>query len=674
MSALSGGQSAVSLSRPGQDDLTFWANHNGLAELDVQGEVGFGDMARILMRRRSNSDRMRAMRDRFTFKVHEMAALDTPDLIRVEVWGDGLAWLGQPKEIVVTRGRIFNLPVAIRNRGSNSVQIALSYGSEAPVSGAIPPGSTAGYFLKVIENSPGVRVGKVTLRTGGMPSEALLRVDVRPTATLRVHLAEPARVYLTAADGLAYAPKGAISRVTAMSAEYYFHVEKTFELELPAGETRIEATRGIEYDLSSRTVELQAGKMTEVTLPLKRWQNMARAGWYSSDAHIHANYTAVDHQVITPEDVRLQALAEDLNNANMMVANSGGSFIHDERYFEGKPNRLGSRDYIIYWNEEMRNRGLYGHMCLFNLKTLVRPIYTGFPDTPQSDDYPANYTQAEGAQKQGGAVTYAHPGYAATFEGASARELPVDLALGQIDAMDVLSNNFEEVSMELWYRLLNCGFRLAISAGTDAFTNVADHYTAGGGRVYVHAGQPLDYQQWIRNYKRGRSFASNGPSILFTLDGHEPGDEIRMAAGAARKFRLKALVETQIPLDRVEVIVNGKVLVSRSVAGQKRIALDEPIALERSSWVAVRALGPWHRLVLNDGGAFAHTSPVYVYMGDQPIAFRGDVRFYIDWVERLIARVKERGRFTTGERRAEVVALFERALQKYRQREAVAAP
>ena len=80
ISALSGGQGAVSMSRPGQDDLTFWANHNGLAELDVHGEVGFGDMARILMRRRSNSERMRAMRDRFTFKVQEMAALDTPDL------------------------------------------------------------------------------------------------------------------------------------------------------------------------------------------------------------------------------------------------------------------------------------------------------------------------------------------------------------------------------------------------------------------------------------------------------------------------------------------------------------------------------------------------------------------------------------------------------------------
>jgi hypothetical protein len=674
MSALSGGQGAVSMSRPGQDDLTFWANHNGLAELDVHGEVGFGDMARILMRRRSNSERMRAMRDRFTFKIHEMAAIDTPDLFHAELTAGGLKWLNQPKEIIVTQGRIFNLPVVIRNRDSGSATITLRYGSDAPVSASIPAGSAAGYFLKVVEPSPGVRQGRVILDTGERRIEAPLRLDVRPAARLRVHLSEPARVYVTAADGLAYAPKGAISRVTAMSAEYYFHAAKTFELELPAGETRVEATRGIEYALAGRTVELQPGKVTEVAVQLKRWRNMASVGWYSADAHIHANYTAVDHQVITPEDVQLQALAEDLNNANMMVANSGGSFIHDERYFEGKPSRLSSRDFIIYWNEEMRNRGLYGHMCLFNLKTLVRPLYTGFPDTPEPDDYPANYTQAEGAQKQGGAVTYAHPGYAANFEGASARELPVDLALGQIDAMDVLSNNFEDVSMELWYRLLNCGFRLAISAGTDSFTNVADHYTPGGGRVYVHTGQPLDYQQWIRNYKRGRSFASNGPSILYTLDDREPGDEIRVAAGAARRFRLKGLIETQIPLDRVEVIVNGKAVVSRSVAGQKRISLDESMALERSSWVAVRALGPWHRLLLNDNQAFAHSSPVYVYFGDQPIAFRGDVRFYIDWIERLIARVKERGRFTTGERRAEVVALFERALRKYQQIEVTAAP
>ncbi|MCP5114208.1 MAG: CehA/McbA family metallohydrolase, partial [bacterium] len=211
---------------------------------------------------------------------------------------------------------------------------------------------------------------------------------------------------------------------------------------------------------------------TEVTLRLERWVNMASQGWYSADAHIHANYTssAPHRQVITPEDVRLQTLGEDLNNANLMVANSGSGFLHDENRFEGKPHRLSLPAYVMYWNEEMRNSGIYGHMSFFNLKSLVHPLYTGFRDTPHWEDYPPNYAQAKGARDQGGAVTYVHPGYAPKLSGASARELPVDLALGEIDAIDVISNNPEEVAMELWHRLLNCGFRLSISAGTDAFT------------------------------------------------------------------------------------------------------------------------------------------------------------------------------------------------------------
>jgi hypothetical protein len=60
-------------------------------------------------------------------------------------------------------------------------------------------------------------------------------------------------------------------------------------------------------------------------------------------------------------------------------------------------------------------------------------------------------------------------------------------------------------------------------------------------------------------------------------------------------------------------------------------------------------------------------APCTYISGTSLITFRGDVRFYIDWIERLIARVKERGRSTTGERRAEVVALFERAYKRLQQ-------
>src|SRR6185436_10709974 len=80
----SAGQAAVSLSRAGQEDLSFWVNHNGLLQFDVEGEVGFGDMARVLLRRRANAEAIRQLRDRFTFRVQDPAALLTPELFRAE--------------------------------------------------------------------------------------------------------------------------------------------------------------------------------------------------------------------------------------------------------------------------------------------------------------------------------------------------------------------------------------------------------------------------------------------------------------------------------------------------------------------------------------------------------------------------------------------------------------
>jgi hypothetical protein len=489
----------------------------------------------------------------------------------------------------------------------------------------------------------------------------LLDEDGRPTA---------ARVYLTGADGLAYAPQGSINRYAAMSAEPFFHAEDSFSLDLPAGETLIEATRGQEYSLASQTVDLKAGTRPTVAVRLKRWVDMAARGWYSSDAHIHANYTAHHHQNITVRDVRLYAHGEDLNNANMMVANSSGAYLHDFQYFEGRPNALSDARYILYWNEEMRNGGPYGHMSFFNLKQLVYPMFTGTRNTPFTDDYPPNFTQAAAARKQGGAVTYVHPAVAPNFEnmgGVSARELPVDLALGEVDAMDVISNVDELAATEIWYRLLNCGFRLAVSAGTDSFTNVADHYTPGGGRVYVHSGSPLNYGEWVRAYKQGRSFASNGPVVSLTVDGKEPGEEVQFPAGARPRVRVKAQVETQLPLDRVEVVVNGKPVITREAAGRTRIDIDEEVALEGTSWIAARATGPWHRLVLNDAQTFAHTSPVYVRAGTRRLVVASDAAFYEEWVGKLIAQVNERGRFSRPEQRKEVMELFQRALEVYRQ-------
>ncbi|HUS08155.1 MAG TPA: CehA/McbA family metallohydrolase [Bryobacteraceae bacterium] len=667
------GQAAVSLSRPGQDDISFWVNHNGLLQFDAEGEVGFGDIARILLRRRANGEYLRELRDRFTFRVQNSTALLSPDIFRAEFTNGKLTWRSAPQNrFVAGSSRTFNIPVIVTNHDAKELSLQVLYKNDSMESAVrnvvIAPGASSALVLRAVETTLGPSAGKLTLQYAGAELATNVYFDIRPLVPLRVRLVNErggpvtARVYLTGSDGLSYAPRGSSSRISAMSAEYYFHAEDTFEIEMPAGDTLIEAARGQEYRLSSMRKVLEPGKPAEATLRLERWANMAEKGFWSADVHIHANYTAPHHQVIEPRDVRLQVTGEDLNVANMMVANSGGAFIHDRQYFEGRPHRLSSPENTIYWNEENRSSA-YGHMCFLGLTKLVEPFYNGFRNTPYWDDYPANYPLAQQVFDQGGAVSYAHPGMAANFEGASIKEMPVDLALGHKTAMDVLSNNDENATMELWYRLLNCGFQIPISAGTDAFTNVADHYIAGGGRVYVQSGQAFDYRTWIKAFREGRSFASNGPVVSLKVDGKAPGDEIRL--NSAGEITVEARVDTQVPLDKVDVMVNGRSVYSVSAAGKDSITFTQRLPVSGSCWVALRALGPRHRLILNDTMAFAHTSPVYVNVGGRPVRVPDDVRFYREWVERLIARTESSGRFASPDRKVEVLALFRKALGFY---------
>ena len=199
------------LSRPGQEDLTFWANHNGLEQIEVEGEVGFGDMARILLRRRSNVEAIRKLRDRFTFRVQDMAALNTPDVFRAELTESGLVWRSRPERFAIAAGRTFNLPLIVENRTRAAVKVQAGFAASSMESAfpstELSAGAAGGYFLRVVESQPGTATGHLVVRAGDRQVGADVSFDVRPLVTLRVRLLDEdgrpaaARVYLTAADG-----------------------------------------------------------------------------------------------------------------------------------------------------------------------------------------------------------------------------------------------------------------------------------------------------------------------------------------------------------------------------------------------------------------------------------------------------------------------------------------
>ena len=98
-------------------------------------------------------------------------------------------------------------------------------------------------------------------------------------------------------------------------------------------------------------------------------------------------------------------------------------------------------------------------MCFLGLQRLVEPFYNGFRDTPYWEDFPANYPLAQqsrsGRRGQLRASRVHSDLRDRQHQGAAG-----GLALGQHTAMDVLSNNDENATVEMWYRLLNCGFHV----------------------------------------------------------------------------------------------------------------------------------------------------------------------------------------------------------------------
>ena len=175
---------------------------------------------------------------------------------------------------------------------------------------------------------------------------------------------------------------------------------------------------------------------------------------------------------------------------------------------------------------------------------------------------------------------------------------------------------------------------------------------------------PLTYEKWIEGYKAGRTFVSNGPLLSLKVDGNEPGAEIHLPVPGT--VRVSAAAVSNVPMDVLEPVVNGEVAaqVKRSGDGTS-LEMEQVLPLEKSSWVAARVWGPPHRFVMNDPHVFAHTSPVYVYVGDQKITVTKDAEILVAWIDRLIRDVAESPRFATEARRKEVLALFKRGRRYY---------
>jgi len=515
------------------------------------------------------------------------------------------------------------------------------------------------------------RTGPTTLHVTGMGggpyaswSEVSMTARRSRTATgsIRIRVLDadgsvvPARIYVGASDGRAYAPDGGFHRVIAVTETHYFHSPGESVVEVPAGRTTIEAMRGHEYRPHRVTVDVAAGGTQSLDLRLERLVDLPARGWYSGDNHVHDLHQG--RFGLSHEDFFLQLVAEDLHLTHALIHMDGTRLMGRWADLTGAPHPLSTNDHILQYGEEYR--GSLGHIAMLGVHQFILPLTGGANNTAYAQPT-LDLLYLDGARDQGGIAGYVHPFISPVDRPADAASslIPLDIALGRGDFYDIGALYSDELySAQMYYRFLNSGFRIAATGGTDNFSDVWRDPPPGADRTYVRIDGPLSVQAWLDGVRANRTFMSTGPLVFLDVNGHEPGDDVMLAAGAPAGIRVQAEALSIAPIGALEIIVNGNVAASVNAADSARIAFDGVVAIPDGGWIAARVTGPPSRWV-SDSYAFAHTSPVWVTRPGRTFTSADDAAFLAQAVDALWQRVQRTRWRSNAEREAFQAAVAE---------------
>jgi TolB protein len=483
----------------------------------------------------------------------------------------------------------------------------------------------------------------------------------------------PARVSVTGEDGRAYAPDATwmhaddrFVRAERPFEAHYFHSSGTSEVTVPAGRLDVEVTKGFEHHFEKKNVLIAAGRHSTLTVYLQplNLPRETRSQWVSGDVHVHMNYGGSYRN--TPKNLLAQAAAENLPIVEDLIVNKEQR-IPDIAYFISKVDPASTATNLLFHGQEFHT-SYWGHLDLLNLtRNFLIPGYAGYPNTAAASLFPANAIVADMAHEQRALVGYAHPFETVADPLTDARELPVDVALGKVDYIEVMGFSNHKLTAEVWYRLLNCGFHLPTAAGTDAMANFASlRGPVGLNRVYasVPAG-PLNINFWLDSVKRGRTFATNGPLLGFTLGGHQIGDEFRLPAGE-NKVKFTAWLRSFVPVDHLQIVCNGEVV--RDLKGDRESTdVEDTISISRSGWCLLRAWSEKAEHPVLDAYPYATTSPIYITVAGSPAKPTEDAAYFTTWIDRLIKAANENKDWNTEGEKTSVLNLLSYARTIYEQ-------
>ncbi|MGH9669506.1 MAG: CehA/McbA family metallohydrolase, partial [Terriglobales bacterium] len=616
-----------------------------------------------------------------------------------EIYFEETTWKARPefspdgKRLVYSSylGRQWNQLWLMPAEGGHPLQ--LTYGE---YDNTAPRWSPDGRHLAFISN----RSGKTELWLLELPGgaqrqlRAKQRKYLRPMARLLIRVLDAtgrptaARVSVTGADGLAYAPDDAWMRAddgydrSQMRFEaHYFHSPGTSPVTVPAGRVRVEVMKGFTNRFERRELDLVPDQQIALTVHLTSLKFPEPPGWrwVSGDLHVHMNYGGAYRN--TPKNMVAQADAEDVNVVENLIVNKEQR-VPDIAYAGTGLDAASQTGRLLVHDQEFHT-SYWGHLGLLDLRHLVLPDYAGYPGTAAASLSPSNSAVAALAHEQRALVGYVHPfddppdvqggvsGAAGSAKAPLTHALPVDVALGKVDYIEVMGFSEHRTTADVWYRLLNLGYRLPAGAGTDAMANFASlRGPVGMNRVFLPAPRAtlkLD-EGFYPALKRGATFVTNGPLVWFKLAERTPGGEVKLGPGK-HEVKVSAWLRSIVPVDHWEVVCNGKVVRTLELKGERESGdFTGTLPISESGWCLLRAWSEKAEHPVLDAYPYATTSPVYVTVEGAPVSSPEDAAYFVAWIDRVTEAVgKHTGWNTEAEKEAVMKTLAE-ARAVYEQR------
>jgi hypothetical protein len=409
-------------------------------------------------------------------------------------------------------------------------------------------------------------------------------------------------------------------------------------LMLPAGRYHVTWSGGPEYVTGERDVAVGPEQSDVISIRLERWIDPAASGWYSGDHHVHAagcSHYQDPAQGVGPDDIVRQVRGEGLNVGSVLTW--GPCYYHQRQFFSGKDDERSTKEMKLRYDLEISGfpSSHAGHLVLLGLRD------QDYPGTKRLEDWPSwTLPVLKWARQQGAVTGYAHSGWGLQIAG---RDIPSDevpafdgiganefiITVTDPDTVDFISAVDTPWPWELniWYHVLNVGFRTRLSGETD-FPCIYDD-RVGLGRTYAQL-ERLTFDNWLTAIRHGRSYVSDGRTHLmdFAVDGVAVGTRDVASSDGRLHVTLRAaalLGETPDPdlparpLDQkpfwdverarvgtgrevpVELVVNGRVAARMALVADGRVRnLSADVVMPRSGWVAARVLPS------------AHTNPIWV--------------------------------------------------------------